>query len=393
MLCYYKYFDFFIENINAAFGTSFDFARLILPLGISFFTFQQISFVVDAYRGEVPDYNALDYSLYVAFFPRLVSGPIVLHQDLIPQFQDNSNKRFNSENFAKGLKMLGIGLAKKVLIADAFARLVNWGYSSDISALGTINALLMVFGYSLQIYFDFSGYCDMAIGIAKMLNYDLPINFNSPYKSVDIMDFWKRWHITLTKFFTKYLYIPLGGNKKGTIMTYINVMIVFLVSGLWHGANWTFILWGAMHGIATVITRVFRKQIDKWNPAFSWLVTFIFVSVAWVYFRADTIGQGTLMLKEVASMQFAAIPPEAVSSFFSIEITSLLNFLHIGKFSNLVAIGLFVIAIAIVLNTRNSNDRMRELKPTVSSAVATAILIVWSILSFSGVTAFVYWNF
>ena len=393
LLCYFKYFDFFITNINAAFGATFDLAHLILPLGISFFTFQQIAFLVDSYRGEVPHYSLMDYSLYVTFFPRLVAGPIVLHQDLIPQFADDSNKRFNSENFAKGLKMLGIGLAKKVLIADAFARLVNWGYSSDISTLGTINAALIVLGYTMQIYFDFSGYSDMAIGIAKMMNIDLPINFNSPYKSLDIMEFWKRWHITLTRFLTKYLYFPLGGNRKGTTRTYINIMIVFLISGLWHGSAWTFILWGALHGVASVITRLFKKRIDKWHPAFSWLATFAFVNVAWVYFRADTIGQGTALLKQVASMNFTPISPNAISSFFSVEINTLLSLFHIGQFGDIVTVGLFALAILVVLNMRNSNDRMREMKPTVGSALATAVLIVWSILSFSGVTAFVYWNF
>lgn len=243
VLFYYKYFDFFVQNINALFKTDFAMLNLLLPLGISFFTFQQISYIVDSYKGKQSNCSILEYSLFVTYFPQLIAGPIVLHSEVIPQFQNIKNRSFSSDNFAKGLCAFSIGLAKKVLVADTFAKAADYGFS-HIEGLGTVNALIVMLSYTFQIYFDFSGYCDMATGIGKFFNIDLPMNFNSPYKAITITDFWKRWHMTMTRFFTTYVYIPLGGSRKGKIRTYINVMIVFLVSGLWHGANWTFILWG-----------------------------------------------------------------------------------------------------------------------------------------------------
>ena len=202
----------------------------------------------------------------------------------VPQFADESKKRFNSDNFAAGLYAFTFGLGKKVIVADSFGILVNQAFS-DVSALGTVNAVLAMLAYTFQIYFDFSGYCDMATGIGKMMNIDITMNFNSLYKAITIIDFWKRWHITLTRFFTRYIYIPLGGNRKGTVRTYVNIMIVFLVSGIWHGANWTFIVWGVIHGIANVLTRIvdkstgiFSKKQNKAINAASWLFTFVFVN-------------------------------------------------------------------------------------------------------------------
>ncbi len=243
MLFYYKYFDFLLKNINFLFRENFPLQNLILPLGISFFSFQQISFVIDTYKGEVENYSFFDYAMFVTYFPQLIAGPIVLHKELIPQFREVGKRQISWENLSKGLYQFVGGLAKKVLVADTFGKVVNWGFS-DITLLDSTNAVLVMLSYTFQIYFDFSGYCDMASGIGSMMNIELPINFNSPYKAVSIVDFWNRWHITLTRFFTKYVYIPLGGNQKGEGRMYINIFIVFFISGLWHGANWTFILWG-----------------------------------------------------------------------------------------------------------------------------------------------------
>ena len=243
LLFYYKYYDFFVSNINALFASDFALKHLLLPLGISFFTFQQISFVIDSYRGEVNKYSMLEYACFVTYFPQLIAGPIVTHDELVPQLLDQEKKQFNWDNFSRGLYIFALGLSKKVLLADTFGNAVNWGWSNLLS-LNSPSAILVVLSYTIQIYFDFSGYCDMAIGIGRMMNIDLPLNFNSPYKAITIRDFWKRWHMTLTRFLTKYIYIPLGG--RGTMLkTCRNTMIVYLVSGLWHGANWTFILWGA----------------------------------------------------------------------------------------------------------------------------------------------------
>ncbi len=215
-LFYYKYYDFFISNINAVFKTSFMLTNVILPLGISFFTFQQLSYVIDSYQKKVPQYNILDYSLFVTFFPQLIAGPIVLHNEVVPQFADKTNQRFNYDNFGKGIYAFSIGLAKKVLLADTFGIIANWGFGT-IDTLGTVNAFLVMLAYTLQIYLDFSGYSDMAIGLGYMFNIELPMNFNSPYKAITVVDFWKRWHITLTRFFTAYIYIPLGGNRGGVL--------------------------------------------------------------------------------------------------------------------------------------------------------------------------------
>lgn len=234
MLIYFKYFDFFIENINVLFKTDFALKHILLPLGISFFTFQQVSFVIDSYKQEVPSYKILDYALFVTFFPQLIAGPIVSHDEIVPQFEDLQNKKLNFDNFAKGIYAFTLGLAKKVLIADMFGKIVNYGFI-NAGGLNTTNAILVMLAYTFQIYFDFSGYCDMATGIGLMFNIKLPMNFNSPYKSLNIIEFWKKWHITLTRFFTKYVYIPLGGSKKGTARTYANIFIIFFLSGIWHG--------------------------------------------------------------------------------------------------------------------------------------------------------------
>ena len=221
---YFKYMDFFIENVNAVAGTDWPLKHIMLPLGISFFTFQQISFIVDTYRGQVPKYDFLTYACYVTFFPQLVAGPIVTHDELVPQLLDADKKKVDWDNMAKGFYIFAMGLGKKVLIADVFGGAVNIGYG-NIATLQATNAIMVMFAYSIQLYFDFSGYCDMAIGLGKMLNIDLPLNFDSPYKALNLADFWNRWHMTLGRFFTRYVYIPLGGNRKGNMRTYFNICI------------------------------------------------------------------------------------------------------------------------------------------------------------------------
>ena len=237
-LFFFKYYDFFVSNVNVLFKTDWPLLHILLPLGISFFTFQQLSYVIDSYKRDknIKQYIFLDYALFVTYFPQLIAGPIVTHDEMVPQFADIRKKKFDSDNFAAGLYGFALGLGKKVIIADSFGLFVDAAFA-DVLKLGTVNALLVMLAYTFQIYFDFSGYCDMATGIGKMMNIDITMNFNSPYKAININDFWKRWHITLTRFFTRYVYIPLGGNRKGTVRTYVNIMIVFLVSGIWHGAN------------------------------------------------------------------------------------------------------------------------------------------------------------
>ena len=398
VLFYFKYYDFFLENLNILFRTSFVLKHLMLPLGISFFTFQQVSYIIDSYNNEVPKYNLLDYALFVTFFPQLIAGPIVTHDEIVPQFADDDKKVFNFENFSKGFYALAFGLFKKVIIADTFGKAVEWGYANT-DILDSTNAVLLVLFFTIQIYFDFSGYCDMATGIGLMFNIEITTNFNSPYKALTIIDFWKRWHITLTRFFTKYVYIPLGGNRKGKARTYINVMIVFLLSGIWHGSNWTFLLWGAMHGIFSVITRIFQKSFDRFHPAFNWLLTFAFLNVSWVYFRADSVAQASLIIRKILRLTFRPILSEMAVPFRLKEISFLVNNIFGSSFlSSLVhpntIMTLFCIfSITAVLTMKNTNERIDGFRPSPGRAVLSSFLIVWSVLSFAGVSVFLYFNF
>ena len=395
ILFYYKYFGFFTENFNLLFGTSFVAKNILLPLGISFFTFQQISYVIDSYRKEVPVYDFLQYACFVTYFPQLIAGPIVTHDELVPQFMDKEKKYFCWEHFASGIYMFVLGLAKKVLIADTMGNAANWGFS-NVGLLDSTNAVLTMLAYTIQIYFDFSGYCDMAIGIGQMMNIDLPLNFNSPYKAKNIEQFWARWHITLTRFFRKYVYIPLGGNRKGNWRTCVHVMIVYLVSGLWHGANWTFVLWGAMHGLASVFYRQFKRTIDRLPDVLNWLATFAFVNVAWVFFRADSIGDACRLVAGVCKLEFGAIAPEIMNAFALPEMTFVLNLLPgAGALSAfpVLLIGFFVVSMGIALFSRNAYERMKTFKPNVFVMLYTAVLAVWCVLSFAGVSTFLYFNF
>lgn len=398
LFVYFKYSNFFIDNINSIFGTSFFLEKILLPLGISFFTFQQVSYIIDCYRNEVPDYSFLHYASFVAFFPQLIAGPIVTHDEIVPQFEDISKKKPNFDNLSKGLYAFAFGLAKKVLIADLFGQVVTAGYA-DILGLNSTSAIVLMLAYTIQIYFDFSGYCDMATGIGLMFNINITQNFNSPYRAYSIPEFWQRWHITLTRFFKKYVYFPLGGNRKGKARTYVNILIVFLVSGFWHGASFTFVLWGCLHGIANALSKMFQKPIKRLHPVFNWLVTFIFINITWVYFRAPTIGDANSIIKTAFSLNFGSIP-EAMASMFRprilINLSSVINSVYF-KLNSVPS--LYYMAVALVLALfasmcmKNTNERIELFKPTVGRSIVTVILMVCSIVSLSGVSTFLYFNF
>ena len=400
-LFFFKYYDFFISNVNVIFNSNASLLNLMLPLGISFFTFQQLSYVIDSYKGDVPIYNFWDYALFVTYFPQLIAGPIVTHDEMVPQFADKKKKKFNYENFSKGLYAFALGMAKKVIIADLFGLVVDSAFE-DVSSIGTMNALLVMLSYTFQIYFDFLGYCDMATGIGKMMNIDITMNFNSPYKAISIVDFWKRWHITLTRFFTRYIYIPLGGNRKGEFRTYINILIVFLVSGIWHGANWTFILWGALHGIANIITRFIDKKTNLFsNPKSKiikiclWFITFIFINLSWVIFRADSVTQAFEFFKQLFSMNFVPLNNDYIDLLRPDGLTFVCYFIpivgdYIIKFAPAI-----LILFALVISTCfiNTNERIKKFKPDLIKSFITAVMLVWSVMSFAGVSSFLYWNF
>ncbi len=320
LIGYYKYANFFISNINQVIGSNINITSIILPLGISFYTFQQIAYLVDAYRGETKEYNFLNYSLFVTFFPQLIAGPIVHHKDILHQFRQDSIYRFSSQALSIGLTVFIAGLFKKIVFADriaAFATPVFAAASQGVT-LTFSEAWAGALAYTLQLYFDFSGYSDMAIGIAYMFGIRLPLNFYSPYKAVSIVDFWRRWHITLSHFLRDYLYIPLGGNRKGKIRRHINLMITMLLGGLWHGAGWTFIFWGGLHGVYLVINhqyRSFRRWIgqdtkeDGWLlRGMGWFVTFLAVMVSWVFFRADSFTSALSILSSMIGLNGISLP-------------------------------------------------------------------------------------
>lgn len=280
MIGYFKYFDFFIENVNIIFKTDFTLRNILLPLGISFFTFQQVAFVVDSYRRKTELPKFLDYCNFVTFFPQLIAGPIVLPEEMLPQFEDRANRRINYENLFNGLFIFALGMCKKVLIADSIAVFANTGF--DLMNTYTMaEAWLTSLSYSFQLYFDFSGYCDMAIGLGLMFNIKLPLNFNAPYRACDFQDFWRRWHMTLNRFLTQYLYIPLGGSRRGEVRTLVNIFIVFLVSGIWHGAGWTFIVWGILHGLTMIVNRLWKKHGVTLPNQVAIPLTFFFVNIYW----------------------------------------------------------------------------------------------------------------
>ncbi len=296
VLGFFKYSAFGAENLGGLLGTPLEFDPPILPLAISFFTFQQIAYLVDCYRKAVDVHGALDYCLFVSFFPHLIAGPLVQPRDMLAQWHNN-DLRPKMANLAAGATIFAVGLFKKLYIADSLAPVVDAVFTRAAGPAGVsmFEALLGTLGFTLQIYFDFSGYTDMAVGMAWVFGIRLPVNFASPYKATSIIDFWQRWHMTLSRFLRDYLYFPLGGNRRGRARQLVNVMAVMLLGGLWHGAAWTFVLWGAIHGAAIVVNHAWRWVASDWRwTATGWfrfvggVVTFAVVMVAWVPFRAPS---------------------------------------------------------------------------------------------------------
>ncbi|MDO4292271.1 MAG: MBOAT family O-acyltransferase [Eubacteriales bacterium] len=301
LLGYFKYSNFFLENVNALLGTDFVLTHVILPVGISFYTFQQLAYLIDRCRGEAPGDSFFDYLTFMVYFPQLLQGPILLREELIPQLHDLSRRRFDAGRFALGIQYFVLGLAKKVLLADTLAGAVNFGYE-NAALLDSPSAVLLAAGYLTELYFDFSGYCDMAVGLGKMVGIEVAQNFDSPFRSGSVREFWRRWHITLGRFFTRYVYIPLGGSRRGKVRTLCNVMIVMLLSGLWHGAAWTFVLWGFLHGLGMIWDNIKRRELPhRWMNR---LLTFAYVCLTFVFFRADSIGQGFLVIRKMVAFSW-----------------------------------------------------------------------------------------
>ncbi|WP_017379837.1 MBOAT family O-acyltransferase [Paenisporosarcina sp. TG-14] len=395
LLGYFKYYDFFVENANFLFETNIALQNLLLPLAISFFTFQQIAFIIDTYRGETKQYSFMTYALFVTFFPQLIAGPIVHHHEMIPQFNDKSKYHIQLSNIVKGIFIFSIGLFKKVGIADTFAVWANEGYA-NVETLTFVESWLTSLSYTMQLYFDFSGYCDMAIGLALLFNIKLPVNFFSPYKSRNIQEFWKRWHMTLSRFLTHYLYFPLGGNRKGEYRTYINIIIIFAVSGLWHGAGWTFVVWGTLHGFASIIVRVWGKTKIVLPFVVSWFITFSFINLAWVYFRAESLGQAHTLFGKMFTLDQSILHVFNQKLAFA-STWETFEFLGVHWLTNpMFVLPFLLLFLAVSLLAPNSIQLLEKFEPKVSTLLLVnfciiAVLFVTYILHKN--SEFLYFNF
>lgn len=317
LLGYFKYFAFLLGAAAGVVGKPITVPDIVLPLAISFYTFQKIGYLVECYSGQIKDASFLNYLLFVSFFPQLIAGPIVRYDEVIRQFRDERTFRFYETSFAEGLAIFLLGLAKKVLLADEFARYADAGFAGAAAGhnISLVVAWISVIAYSLQIYFDFSGYSDMAVGLGRMFNIDLPVNFNSPYRAVCIIDFWRRWHMTLSRFLRDYVYIPLGGNRRGPLRRYTNVMLTMIIGGLWHGAGWTFLLWGALHGLYLITDHAWRGLTGPPGSGgaariLSHSITLLSVVFAWVLFRAPNFGTAERVYFGMAGRNGAVLPDE-----------------------------------------------------------------------------------
>lgn len=396
LLFYFKYFNFFIDNCNFFLHTDIQIEKIALPLGISFFTFQQLSFVMERFHERAPHYGLLDYAFFVSFFPQLVAGPIVLHSELVPQLQRRENRRFSWGDFYDGVTLFILGLAKKVLLADSLAVLVNAEYE-NISALDTPAAWITIIWYMMELYFDFSGYCDMARGIGRMFGFWLPENFDSPFRATSVREFWRRWHMTLSRFLSQYIYIPLGGNRKGKVRQCLNLLIVFLASGLWHGANWTFVLWGLMHGLAVVFETVFPKARFRWE----WmnrLATAVFVTLSFSIFRSDSLEMAALLWRKLFTagnqgmllgVCNTLIFPEnyAMFRFLGMYMPGMVNFFFLCCF-----LLLSILSMALICGPK-AEEWIRKRGHTKMGTFCLATLFAWAFISLSQVSVFLYFNF
>lgn len=332
LLGYFKYSSFFLNNVNTLLDLNWPVSNMILPLAISFFTFQQIAYLVDSYRGITQEYNFRHYALFVSFFPQLIAGPIVHHKEMLPQFERTAAYKLDTSNLIIGMSIFAIGLFKKTVIADGIAVYANPVFAAADSgeSIDLITAWGGALAYTFQLYFDFSGYSDMAIGLARIFGIVLPLNFYSPYKSANIAEFWRRWHMTLSRFLRDYVYIPLGGNRKGRYRRYVNLIATMLLGGLWHGAGWNFVIWGALHGAYLAGHQVWRGVLEKLKihpdnsriyVFFAWLLTFIVVIVGWVFFRATTYDGAILMLQGMFGFSDVALPNAIISRLGSFGVT------------------------------------------------------------------------
>ena len=365
-----------------------------IPLGLSFFTFQQLWLLKEVFTGQFQLETPREFPLYAFFFPTVTSGPILRPSDLFSQVSRENFLRPTWEDAAAGLYGICCGTMKKVLLADSFGVVVGNGWER-LDKLSAPGAWIVILGYALQLYFDFSGYCDIATGIARLFGIRLPVNFNSPYRALSVTDFWKRWHMTLTTFLRECLYFPLGGSRRGTVRTYCNIMIVFLVSGFWHGVGWTFLFWGALHGLGQVFDRLLGKRQERVPKWIRWALTFLFVNLTWIFFRAPDLASGMELLEIALTGGFSKANRWLVAGLFGKEAGAMqilvpalknwIDFLRIGL--------LYGIGILVAFLPQNAVAQMEQFRPKWWQGIVLVVFTAWSILSFSGIATFIYSNF
>jgi len=426
LLGYYKYANFFIENLDAAIGLGWQPETIVLPLGISFFTFTQIAFLVDAYRGEVKEANFVHYGLFVTYFPHLIAGPVLHHKEMMPQFAYPATYRVHWDNLSVGMTIFALGLFKKVVFADGIAPFVNpvFTTAAEGGALNFLEAWGGALAYTFQLYFDFSGYSDMAIGLSRLFGVKLPLNFASPYKSHNIIEFWRRWHMTLSRFLRDYLYFTLGGNRKGAFRRYLNLMATMLLGGLWHGAGWTFVIWGGLHGLYLSVNHAWQYLFaasdhrgTRASPVgrfLSLLLTFLAVVVGWVFFRAQDVGAALSILRGMAGINGFMLPqgllPDALERALAelgVRNGSLLAFAELpggGK-----AMLRWVICLwALVWLAPNTQQVMAHFSPALDTVAAakrlrwrpsmrwmalTSVILLYAFAEMGKVSEFLYFQF
>jgi len=395
LLGYFKYMDFFIQNTNFIFGSHIEVLNLALPLAISFFTLQQIAYVVDCYEGLVKERNFLNYVIFVTFFPQLIAGPIVHHKEMMCQFSNIRNKVRSYSNITKGLFIFSIGLFKKVVIADSFSIWATFGFDES-NTLNLFEAWATSLSYTFQLYFDFSGYMDMAIGAALLFNIKLPKNFNSPYKATGMIDFWKRWHITLTNFITTYIHTPLIRSLKKPTFHLVMVMTVltFLISGLWHGASWMYVIFGFLNGVGIVINHYWRKTKIRINIILAWFITFNFVNITFIFFRAEEWDDAVKVITSMFSLDNIRLP-----NFLSSDLSFLSSYnVRFGHFLENIQGGVdtiiwLVLGFILVLIFSNSNQMVKSFKSNYATLFYASFLFIVSFASLNNKSEFIYFQF
>jgi alginate O-acetyltransferase complex protein AlgI len=388
-----------MDNLNAALGSNWTIGRVILPIGISFFTFTQIAFLADAWRKGVREYKFVHYGVFVSYFPHLIAGPVLHHAQMMPQFGRDETYRWNSANVVAGLAIFALGLAKKIVLADGVSPYADAVFNAaDQGTLpGVQEAWIGALAYTLQLYFDFSGYSDMAIGLSLMFNVRLPFNFDSPYRALNISDFWRRWHISLSTFLRDYLYVPLGGNRHGSARRYLNLALTMLLGGLWHGASWSFVLWGGLHGLYLMLNHGFRAAVpaallarldaSRLFGLFAWASTLLAVVFAWVFFRAQTLSGAGVLLR---AMGGAGTPGDTAVLLWNAGLHPDTGAMWCAALGAIALLPMNSNRLGMLLTQRLGGPAVAAVG---GAALAAVLLLVLVNATRDSVSAFIYFNF